>query len=90
MEHTNGRYLVNEKREMSKRYAKFDIDALCSLISTLPSISSPIIKTDKMERGFYKALLMTAENGNEIVAKITCPKLVPSEYSVTSKAAVLE
>lgn len=62
-EYTNGRFLVNEVRETAKRYARFDVDALCTLVSSLPSVSSPISKIDKMEGGFNKALLMTAENG---------------------------
>ncbi|PGH19280.1 hypothetical protein AJ80_04033 [Polytolypa hystricis UAMH7299] len=89
-EYTNGRFLVNEKHEKSKRYAKFNLDALCTLVSSLPSISSPISKIDKMEGGFNKALLMTAENGKEVIAKIPCPSVVPSEYSTASEVAILE
>lgn len=75
---------------MSKRYAKFDLDALCTLVSSLPSISSPISKIEKMEGGFNKALLMTAENGKEVIAKIPCPSVVPSKYSTASEVATLE
>ncbi|KAF4215038.1 hypothetical protein CNMCM8980_008787 [Aspergillus fumigatiaffinis] len=75
---------------MSKRYAKFDLDALCSLVSSLPSVSSPISKIEKMEGGFNKALLITAENGKEVIAKIPCPKVVPSKYSTASEVATLE
>ncbi|RHZ63822.1 hypothetical protein CDV55_106457 [Aspergillus turcosus] len=89
-EYTNGRFLVNEKHEMSRRYAKFDLDALCTLVSSLPSISSPISKIEKMEGGFNKALLMTAENGKEVIAKIPCPNVVPSKYSTASEVATLE
>ncbi|RDH30425.1 hypothetical protein BDQ94DRAFT_181707 [Aspergillus welwitschiae] len=69
-EYTNGRFLVNEKHEMSKRYARFDLDALCALVSDLPHVSSPISRIDKMEGGFNKALLMTAENGKEVIARL--------------------
>lgn len=89
-EYTNGRFLVNERRETAQRYAKFDVDALCTLVSSLPSVSSPISKIDKMEGGFNKALLMTAENGKEVIAKIHFPKLVPPKYSTASKAAVMD
>lgn len=63
---------------MSKRYAKFDLDALCSLVSSLPSVSSPISKVEKMEGGFNKALLMTAENRKGVLAKMPCLAVVPS------------
>ncbi|GIK04054.1 hypothetical protein Aspvir_008129 [Aspergillus viridinutans] len=75
---------------MSKRYAKFDLDALCSLVSSLPSVSSPISNIEKMEGGFNKALLMTAENGKEVIAKIPRPAVVPSRYSTASEVATLE
>jgi hypothetical protein len=43
-----------------------------------------------MEGGFNKALLITAENGKEVIAKIPCPKVVPSKYSTASEVATLE
>ncbi|KAI9370609.1 kinase-like domain-containing protein [Aspergillus egyptiacus] len=89
-EYTNGRFLVNEKYEVSKRYAKFDLEALCAVVSSVPSVSSPISKIDKLEGGFNKALLMTAENGKELIAKIPCPLVVPAEHSTASEAALLE
>ncbi|KAL2872274.1 uncharacterized protein BJX67DRAFT_368997 [Aspergillus lucknowensis] len=78
---------VNEKRDVSKRYAKFDLEALRAVVSSLPSVSSPISSIDKLEGGFNRALLMTAENGKEIIAKIPCPRVVPAEYSTASEAA---
>ncbi|OJJ45135.1 hypothetical protein ASPZODRAFT_54014, partial [Penicilliopsis zonata CBS 506.65] len=83
--YTNGRFLVNEKEQVLKRYAEFDLDALCTLVSSLPSISSPIEKIEKMEGGFNKALLMTAINGKEVIAKIPCPRVVPPKYSTASE-----
>lgn len=88
--YTNGRFLVNEKLKLSKRYAKFDLDALCAVVSSLPQISSPIATIDKMEGGFNKALLMTAENGKQVIAKMAFPNLVPAKYVTASEVAVLE
>ncbi|GFF69721.1 hypothetical protein IFM47457_02457 [Aspergillus lentulus] len=42
-----------------------------------------------MESGFNKALLMTAENGREVIAKIPCPSVVPVRYSTASEVATL-
>ncbi|KAL2001051.1 hypothetical protein VTN02DRAFT_2310 [Thermoascus thermophilus] len=88
--YTNGRFLVNEQHEKSKRYAKFDVDALSKLVSSIPAVSSPISKIDKKEGGFNKALLMTAENGKQVIAKIPCPNMIPPEYATASEVAVLE
>lgn len=89
-EYTNGRFLVNEKRETARRYARFDVDALCRVVASIPAISSPICKIDKMEGGFNKALLMTAENQKQVIAKIPCPSVVPPGYCTASEVALLE
>ncbi|KAL5360170.1 hypothetical protein BJX96DRAFT_149868 [Aspergillus floccosus] len=38
-------------------------------VSSLPSLSSPIIGIEKMEGGFNKASLITAQNGREVVTR---------------------
>ncbi|PYH96063.1 hypothetical protein BO71DRAFT_448924 [Aspergillus ellipticus CBS 707.79] len=74
---------------MLKRYAKFDLDALCTVVSSLPSISSPVSRIEKMEGGFNKVLLMTADDGTKVVVKTPCPKIVPSTYCTASEVATL-
>ena len=82
--------MVNEKREKAKRYAKFDVDALCNIVASIPDISSPICKIEKLEGGFDKALLMTAQNQKQVVAKVPCPNVVPPVYCTASEVALLE
>ncbi|KAK2734458.1 hypothetical protein FQN57_001693 [Myotisia sp. PD_48] len=89
-EYTNGRFLVNEKYELAKRYVKFDVDGLCKVVSSLPTISSPVSRIDKMEGGFNKALLLTMDNGMELIAKLPCPNAGPLRYNTESEVAVLE
>lgn len=43
-----------------------------------------------MEGGFSKALLMTMDNGRELVAKLPCPNAGRAMYSTASEAAVLQ
>ncbi|KAL8724041.1 MAG: hypothetical protein Q9166_008165 [cf. Caloplaca sp. 2 TL-2023] len=43
-----------------------------------------------MEGGFSKALLMTMENGQQVVAKIPCPNAGRAMYSTASEVAVLQ
>ncbi|KAE8322473.1 hypothetical protein BDV39DRAFT_196688 [Aspergillus sergii] len=75
-EYTNGRFLVNERSEKAKRYAEFNVDALCTLASYFPSVSLPISKIDKMEGGFHK-----------IVAKILFPLRAHSAVPVPNVIA---
>ena len=89
-EYSNGRFLVNEEYELAKRYSSFNVDALCHKVSSLPTVNSPIVKINKKEGGYNKALLMTADNGRTILAKIPCRNIVPPRYSTASEVAVLE
>ncbi|KAJ9299928.1 hypothetical protein DTO271G3_2812 [Paecilomyces variotii] len=43
-----------------------------------------------MEGGFNKALLMSAENGKEVIAKIPLVRIVPSKYVTESEVATLD
>ncbi|CAL5873045.1 uncharacterized protein PFLUO_LOCUS7314 [Penicillium psychrofluorescens] len=88
--YNHGRFLVNEDYEQAKRYSTFDIDALCQMVAALATVRSPIVKIDKREGGYNKALMMTAENGREVIAKIPCGNIVPREYGTASEVAVLQ
>lgn len=89
--YTNGHFLINEEHQYANRYVRFNIDKLCELVSSVVGDRhSPVLKIDKMEGGFHKALLMTLENGCEVIAKIPCPNAGIPAYSTASEAAVLE
>ncbi|KAI9930737.1 hypothetical protein ASPWEDRAFT_471884 [Aspergillus wentii DTO 134E9] len=89
-QYNNGRFIVNEEYELAKRYSPFDLKALCRLVSDLPQVASPIRSINKKEGGFNKALLMKAENGNTVIARIPCRNIVPREYGTASEVAVLK
>ncbi|KAM0091445.1 hypothetical protein ACP6JD_005184 [Aspergillus fumigatus] len=89
--YSKGRFLVNEGYERAKRYSPFDIRELCRMVSALPRVAgSPITRIEKKEGGYNKALLMTAENGTNILAKIPCRNIVPRWYGTASEVAVLD
>ncbi|KAI4277046.1 MAG: hypothetical protein LQ337_002071 [Flavoplaca oasis] len=87
--YTNGRFLIDEKRQLAKRYLKFDLTNLCEEASHVTN-GSTVQRVEKMEGGFSKALLMTMDNGKEVVAKLPCPNAGRAIYSTASEAAVLE
>lgn len=88
--YNTGRFIVNEQYELAKRYSPFDIDALCGIVSALPSVGAPIRRVEKKEGGYNKALLMTAENGRTVIAKVPCRNIVPRQYGTASEVAVLQ
>ncbi|KUM65801.1 hypothetical protein ACN42_g1268 [Penicillium freii] len=88
--YTNGRFLVDEKNQLDRRYVKFDLDALCSTAATAGGKSSPITAIEKMEGGFSKVLLMQKENGTEVIAKIPCRIAGPAVLTTECEVGVLE
>lgn len=87
--YNTGRFLVNEEYELARRYSPFDLHALCAIVSSLPSVASPIRRVEKKEGGYNKALLMTAENNRTVIAKVPCRNIVPRQYATASEVAVL-
>ncbi|GLA56999.1 hypothetical protein AtubIFM56815_006019 [Aspergillus tubingensis] len=88
--YTNGRFLVNEEYQLARRYAKFDLNALCSVAAAVGDVPSPVASVSKLEGGFSKALLMRKENGSEVVAKIPCRIAGPAGLTTASEVGVLE
>lgn len=93
-QYNNGHFLVDKEYQFARRYIRFNIDELCNLVSSVvakgTSTVSKVAKMEKVEGGFHKALLMTLENGTEVVAKIPCPNAGLPMLSTASEAAVLE
>lgn len=81
---------MDEKQQLLKRRVKFDVPKLCDLAASVTKDGAPVRKIEKMEGGFCKALLMTMENGAQVIAKIPCPNAGRAIYSTASEAAVLQ
>jgi hypothetical protein len=88
--YTNGHFLVDEEHQFSRRYVRFDLDALCSAVSLVGGDSSRVIAIDKMEGGFSKAFQMKRENGTDVVAKIPCRIAGPPSLTTAGEVGVLE
>lgn len=82
--------MLDEKQQFLKRRVNFDVRKLCDVVASLRKNGASVCKIDKMEGGFSKALLMTTEDGTEVVAKIPCPNAGRAQYSTASEAAVLQ
>ncbi|KAH7381591.1 kinase-like domain-containing protein [Pyrenochaeta sp. MPI-SDFR-AT-0127] len=88
--YTNGRFLANEKKAVDRRYVNFDIDRLCAIAASTGSQHSPVRTIEKMEGGFSRALLLSKDDGSEIVAKIPFSIAGPPKYTTASEVAVLQ
>ncbi|CEJ62630.1 hypothetical protein PMG11_11125 [Penicillium brasilianum] len=88
--YTNGHFLVDEEHQFSRRYVRFDLDALCSTAALVGGDSSRVTAIDKMEGGFSKAFLMKRANGTDVIAKIPCRIAGPSSLTTAGEVGVLE
>jgi hypothetical protein len=72
------------------RYVKFNLDSLCRLAATHFSDTTKCIRVVKLEGNFNKALLLTMNDGNEVIAKLPCPNAGPPSLTTASEVATLK
>lgn len=82
--------MAREKELCDQRYLKFDLEQLCTVAASVGSSKLPIRAIEKMEGGFSKALLMSKEDGTEVVAKLPFSIAGPPKYLTASEVAVLK
>lgn len=88
--YTNGHFLVDEEHQFSRRYVRFNLDALRNTAATAGGDSSRVIAIDKMEGGFSKAFLMKKADGMEVIAKVPCRIAGPPSLTTAGEVGVLE
>ncbi|OOQ88632.1 hypothetical protein PEBR_12954 [Penicillium brasilianum] len=88
--YTSGRWLVDEKAQQQLRYVKFDLDRLFHLAAAHFSDATKCVRVVKIEGNFNKALPLTMDDGNEVVAKIPCPNAGPPSLTTASEVATLK
>ncbi|KAM5441747.1 hypothetical protein MferCBS31731_003007 [Microsporum ferrugineum] len=88
--YTSGRWLINEEFQRARRYVAFNINRLCGRAASLFSNDTSVINVRKLEGNFNKALILTMDNGKEVIAKIPCPNAGPSCYTTASEVATLK
>ncbi|EAW13223.1 uncharacterized protein ACLA_016690 [Aspergillus clavatus NRRL 1] len=87
--YTNGRFLVDEQRQIERRFLKFNLDALCDVAAAAGGGTSRIRSIEKFEGGFSKVLLMKMESGNEVIAKVPCRIAGPATLTTASEVGAL-
>ena len=87
---TGGRFVANEKHEMSQRYTRYDIHALGRVAAAAVGSKSCLTIDKYPDSMFNKALLLTMEDGKQVVAKIPNPNAGPSHCTVASEVATMD
>ena len=87
---TRGRFVCNEVYEMSQRHIRFNVDELARLAAKVVGAES-CIRIEKYPDGMYnKAMLLTMEDGSQVVAKIPNPNAGRPHFTTASEVATME
>ncbi|CDM36459.1 hypothetical protein DTO013E5_6890 [Penicillium roqueforti] len=88
--YTSGRWLWNEKEQLSRRYVKFNLAELVK-IATRATGSKSCVEVQKLPEGnFSKVFLLTMEDGKEVIAKLPNPNAGPQYFTTASEVATMD
>lgn len=88
--YTSGRWLWNEKEQLSRRYVKF---SLAELVKTATDAtgSKSCVEVKKLPEGnFSKVFLLTMEDGKEVIAKLPNSNAGPHYFTSASEVATMD
>ncbi|KAJ5194064.1 Aminoglycoside phosphotransferase [Penicillium cf. griseofulvum] len=88
--YTSGRWLWNEKEQLSRRDVKF---SLAELVKTATDAtgSKSCVEVQKLPEGnFSKVFLLTMEDGKEVIAKLPNPNAGPHYFTTASEVATMD
>ena len=87
---TRGRFIYNEKHELSQRYVRFNVQELARIAAEAVG-SKSWVGVEKYPDGMYnKALLLTMEDGAQVVAKIPNPNAGRPHVTTASEVATMD
>lgn len=88
--YTSGRWLWNEKEQLSRRYVKFNLAELVQ-IATHATGSKSFVEVQKLPEGnFCKVLLLKTEDGKEVIAKLPNPNAGSQYFTTASEVATMD
>lgn len=88
--YTRGRFVCNEEHEMSQRYTCFNVDELARVAARAVG-SRSCISIQKYPDGMYnKVMLLTMDDGNQVVAKVPNPNAGKPHFTTASEVATMD
>ncbi|KAJ5975041.1 hypothetical protein N7481_008748 [Penicillium waksmanii] len=87
--YTEGRWLVGDDLNQELRYVKFDVHELCRRAAEDVGDGTKVIRVDKIPSLNSRVLLLTMDDGKEIIAKIKCPITGPVMMTTISEVTIL-
>ena len=87
--YTSGRWLWNEKEQLSRRYVKFNPAELVRIATNVTGSKSCIQLKKLPEGNFSKVFLITMDDGKEIIAKLPNPNAGRRHFTTASEVATM-
>ena len=88
--YTSGRWVWNEKEQLSCRYIKFNITELARIAAQVTR-SKSCIQVQKLPEGnFSKVFLITMDDGKEVIAKLPNPNAGRPHFTTASEVATMD
>ena len=88
--YTSGRYLYNEKLRLAERYVELSVEALQKVAAQSVTRDRVVDIRKLAEGGFNRVLLLTMEDGLEVIVKIPFSISVPRRLATESEVATLD
>jgi hypothetical protein len=88
--YTRGRFICNEKDEMLQRHIRFDVNELGRIAAEAVGAAS-CVKVEKYPDGMYnKSMLLTMDNGSQVVAKVPNPNAGLPHFTTASEVSTMD
>ncbi|KAM5447410.1 hypothetical protein MaudCBS49596_005921 [Microsporum audouinii] len=89
---TRSRFLRDEAKELSRRYVKFNVEELANIAAQVSGHGSrQCVKVEKLADGLYnKALLLTMDDGVQVIGKVPNPNAGIPHYTTASEVATMD
>lgn len=88
--YTRGRFVCDEAYEMSQRHVRFNVNELARIAAEAVG-GKLCVSIEKSPDGMYnKAMLLTMDNGTQVVAKVPNPNAGRPHFTTASEVATMD
>lgn len=87
---TRGRFVRNETHEMTIRHRSYNVEELTRVAMTATDAQQCVQVTKYADGMHNRALLLTMDNGSQVVAKIPNPNAGQAHFTTASEAATMD
>ncbi len=88
--YTSGRWIDNEAEQLSRRYRKFNVEALKQVAAQAAGACNVADMVKVAEGANNKIFLLTLDDGREVIARIPTPIAGPAHYVTASEVATMD